>query len=58
MENNFEDDTSTSSVTNKNNIQEIFSTSILKEDFSKYKLLSPLLEIHDTPKSVFIKSKN
>ncbi len=49
MENNFEDE---------NNIQEIFSTSILKEDFSKYKLLSPLLEIHDIPKSVYIKSKN
>lgn len=55
MENNFEDN-------NKNifidNTQEIFSTKILKQDFSKYKLLSPLLEIHDCPKSLNIKSKN
>lgn len=33
-----------------NNNQDIFSTKILKEDFHKYKLLSPLLEIRDTPK--------
>ncbi len=42
----------------EDNNQEIFSTNILKEDFSKYKLLSPLLEIHDTPKSLFFKSKD
>lgn len=51
MENNFEDD-------NEKINQEIFSIKILKEDFSKYKLLSPLLEIHDTPKHLYIKSKN
>ncbi|MDQ1281749.1 MAG: hypothetical protein QG630_100 [Patescibacteria group bacterium] len=38
--------------------KEILNTHILKEDFSKYKLLSPLLEIHDSPKSIYIKSKD
>lgn len=36
----------------------IFSMKILKEEFSKYKLLSPLLEIHDTPKFLNIKCKS
>ena len=36
MENNFEDDTSTSLVTNEKINQEIFSIKILKQDFSKY----------------------
>lgn len=35
-----------------------FSLKILKEDFNKYKLLSPLLEIKDTPKNIFLKAKN
>ncbi|MBP9765903.1 MAG: DNA-protecting protein DprA [Candidatus Pacebacteria bacterium] len=47
---------------NKNNYEdnheEIFSIKILKEDFARYKLLSRLLEIHDTPKSLNIKAKN
>ncbi|MFO0743577.1 MAG: DNA-processing protein DprA [Candidatus Paceibacterota bacterium] len=34
------------------------SIKILKEDFHKYKLLVPLLEIHDTPKQLFFKAKN
>lgn len=38
--------------------EEIFSFKILKEDFYKYKLLSPLLEIHDSPKQLYFKSKN
>lgn len=55
MENNNEDN---SEYNDENYSQEVFSTKILKEDFSKYKLLSPLLEIHDTPKFLNIKSKN
>lgn len=35
-----------------------YSLEISKEDFHKYRLLSPLLEIHDTPKKLFFKSKN
>jgi DNA processing protein len=35
-----------------------YSLEISKEDFHKYKLLSPLLHIHDTPKKLFFKSKD
>ena len=38
--------------------EEIFSFKIEKDDFYKYKLLSPLLEIHDIPKRLYFKSKN
>lgn len=41
-----------------NQNQEIFSIKIFKEEFSKYKLLSPLLEIHDIPKFLNVKAKN
>ena len=34
------------------------SIKILKEDFHKYKLLIPLLEIHDAPKQLFFRAKN
>ncbi|MEN9338404.1 MAG: hypothetical protein RI945_129 [Candidatus Parcubacteria bacterium] len=43
---------------NFNQEQNEYSLEISKEDFHKYKLLSPLLEIHDTPKKLFFKSKN
>lgn len=35
-----------------------FSKKISKEDFHKYKLLIPLLEIYDIPKELYFKSKN
>lgn len=55
---NYIEDNNLENIQNENYSQEIFSTKIFKEDFSKYKLLSPLLEIHDTPKFLNIKSKN
>jgi len=39
-------------------MSDIFSAKILREDFSKYKLLIPLLYIHDIPKEIYFKAKD
>jgi len=41
-----------------NEAENIFSLKILQNDFHKYKLLIPLLHIHDTPKELYFKAKN
>ncbi len=38
--------------------EKVLSFKIFKKDFHKYKLLSPLLEIHDTPKYINFKAIN
>ena len=38
--------------------EKVLSFKIFKKDFHKYKLLSPLLEIHDTPKHINFKAIN
>lgn len=45
-------------LNNENKNQNIFSCKILKDDFHKYKLLFPLLEIHDTPQFLNFKVKD